>query len=112
MPEHDTMKRGSAMTVTTTPSIEGKKISEYLGPVHGEAIIGANIVKDFTAGVRDIVGGRSGGYQKAREDALEDLYAEAEAHGADAVVSLSFDYEELRGTMIWVNVTGTAVKVE
>lgn len=103
------------MLMTTTETLEGRNVSEYFGPVHGEAVIGANIVSDFTAGVRDIVGGRSGGYQKAlakaRDEATLDLEAEAEEMGADAIVGVRFDYEELRGTMLWVNVTGTAVKL-
>jgi uncharacterized protein YbjQ (UPF0145 family) len=90
--------------------MEGYTVSEYLGTVHGEAVVGANLVSDFTAGVRDIVGGRSDSYQKplgrAREEATLDLEAEAEEMGADAVVVVNFDYEEIRGTMLWVNVTG------
>lgn len=105
-----------SVIVTTTSNVEGHEISEYLGPVHGEAVIGANIVSDFTAGVRDIVGGRSGGYQKAlskaREEAMLDFEAEAEEKGADAIVGVTFDYEELRGSMLWVNVSGTAVSLE
>ena len=101
------------ITVTTTDGLEGRNVVEYRGVVSGEAIIGANIVSDIASGIRDIVGGRSGSYEKkiatGREEALGDLRAEAEELGADAVVGASFDYEEMGEGMLWVNVSGTAV---
>lgn len=106
------------MIVTTTNSVEGSRIGEYLGIVTGEAIIGANIVKDFLAGIRDIVGGRSGAYEKAlrtaREEALRDMAHEARARGADAIIGVDLDYEVL-GTgngMLMVTTSGTAVSLE
>lgn len=106
------------MIITTTNSIEGSRIREYLGIVTGEAIIGANIVKDFLAGIRDIVGGRSGAYEEAlrtaREESLRDMATEARARGADAVIGVDLDYEVL-GTgngMLMVTTSGTAVALE
>lgn len=103
------------MPVTTTNSIEGKEIEDYLGIVSGEAMMGANIVKDFTAGVRNIVGGRSGQYEeeirKGRIEALKDLKAGAKELEADAVIGVSVDYEEMSEGMLWINITGTAVKL-
>ena len=106
------------MVISTTPTLEGRPILEYLGIVTGEAIIGANIVKDFLAGIRDIVGGRSGAYEQAlrtaREEALREMSAEAQARGADAVVAVDLDYEVL-GTgngMLMVSVSGTAVSLQ
>ncbi len=104
------------MIQTTTPSVEGRTIEEYLGVVTGEAILGANIVKDLFAGIRDIVGGRSGAYEeelrRAREIAMEELAAEATARGADAVVGIDLDYETVgQGSMLMVTVSGTAVRL-
>ena len=105
------------MITTTTPSIEGRQIKAYLGIVVGEAIVGANIFKDLFAGVRDIVGGRSGAYErelgKAREIALNEMQQDAAALGADAVVAVDLDYEVLgQGNgMLMVSVSGTAVKL-
>ncbi|NNF29107.1 MAG: heavy metal-binding domain-containing protein [Gemmatimonadetes bacterium] len=106
------------MIITTTPSLEGKPVQEYLGIVTGEAIIGANILKDFMAGIRDIVGGRSAAYEKAlrsaREEALREMATEARARNADAVIGVDLDYEVL-GTgngMLMVSVSGTAVRLE
>ncbi len=104
------------MIETTTPSVEGRTIEEYLGVVTGEAILGANIVKDLFAGIRDIVGGRSGAYEeelrRAREIAMEELAAEATARGADAVVGIDLDYETVgQGSMLMVTVSGTAVRL-
>jgi uncharacterized protein YbjQ (UPF0145 family) len=101
---------------TTTPTIEGRTITEYLGVVTGEAILGANIVRDLFAGIRDIVGGRAGAYEeelrKAREIAMEELAAEASARGADAVVGIDLDYETVgNGSMLMVTVSGTAVRL-
>jgi uncharacterized protein YbjQ (UPF0145 family) len=106
------------MIVTTTPSIEGKRITRYCGGVAGEAILGANVFKDFFAGIRDIVGGRSGTYerelQKAREIALRELEQRAAEAGANAVVGVDLDFEVLgQGNgMLMVSASGTAVVVE
>ena len=104
------------MIQTTTPSVEGRTIAEYLGVVTGEAILGANIFKDLFAGVRDIVGGRSGAYEeelrKAREIAMSELAAEATSRGADAVVGIDLDYETVgNGSMLMVTASGTAVRL-
>jgi uncharacterized protein YbjQ (UPF0145 family) len=105
------------MIITTTPSVEGRGIDDYLGIVTGEAIIGANLVKDFLAGIRDIVGGRSGSYEKAlrsaREEALREMAAEASGRGADAIVAVDIDYEVLGSGngMLMVSASGTAVKL-
>ncbi|WP_135853403.1 YbjQ family protein [Halorussus salinus] len=102
------------VTITTTDGLDGREVSEYLGVVSGEAVIGANVVSDIAAGIRDVVGGRSGSYEKkietGREEAVADLRAEAEDLGADAVVGASFDYEEMAEGMLWVNLSGTAVR--
>jgi uncharacterized protein YbjQ (UPF0145 family) len=105
------------MIITTTPSIEGRSISRYCGVVAGEAILGANIFKDLFAGLRDIVGGRSGTYerelQKAREIALRELQDRAEELGANAVVGVDIDYEVMgqANGMLMVSASGTAVVV-
>ncbi|GIV15023.1 MAG: UPF0145 protein [Armatimonadota bacterium] len=106
------------MLVTTTPSVEGKTIKQYLGLVVGEAIVGANIFKDLFAGIRDIVGGRSAAYeeelQKARSIAMQEMVQRAEAMGANAIVGIDLDYEVLGqgGSMLMVTISGTAVIVE
>jgi uncharacterized protein YbjQ (UPF0145 family) len=106
------------MIITTTPSIEGKRITKYLGVITGEAILGANIFRDMFAAVRDIVGGRSASYErelgKAREIALEDLEDWAAELGANAVVGVDVDYESFGQSngMMMVSVTGTAVIIE
>lgn len=105
------------MIITTTNTIDGRRISEYKGIVTGEAIIGANIVKDFLAGIRDIVGGRAGAYEaslrEAREEALREMASEAKDRGADAVVAVDLDYEVLGSNngMLMVSASGTAVKL-
>ncbi len=105
------------MIVTTTPSIEDKSIRQYHGIVTGEAIVGANIFRDFFAGIRDIVGGRSQAYEtelaKAREIALGEMTDEAAAQGANAVVGVDLDYEVVGqgGSMLMVSASGTAVTV-
>ena len=103
------------MIVTTTPSIEGKRITRYCGVVAGEAILGANVVKDFFAGIRDIVGGRSGAYEKvlaeAREQALREMQDRARALGGNAVVGVDLDYEVINN-MLMVSASGTSVTVE
>jgi uncharacterized protein YbjQ (UPF0145 family) len=106
------------MIITTTSSVEGKRIVEYKGVVTGEAILGANIFKDLFAGLRDIVGGRSASYEKelrtAREVAMSELEATAAERGANAVVGVDLDYEVLgqNNGMLMVSVSGTAVVVQ
>jgi uncharacterized protein YbjQ (UPF0145 family) len=99
--------------ITTTDGLEGHEITDYHGVVSGEAVIGANVVSDIAAGIRDVVGGRSGSYEKkietGREEAIADIREEARARGADAVVGASFDSEEMAEGMLWVNLSGTAV---
>ncbi|HET9569542.1 MAG TPA: heavy metal-binding domain-containing protein [Vicinamibacterales bacterium] len=105
------------MTLTTTPGIDGKTISTYLGIVTGEAIVGANIFRDLFANIRDIVGGRSAAYEqelaRARTIALDELKMAAQQLGADAVVGVDHDYEVLGANngMLMVSVSGTAVKL-
>ena len=106
------------MTLTTTPTIEGKSIREYRGIVTGEAILGANIFKDFFAGIRDVVGGRSVAYEeelrKARELALQEMADAARQQGGNAVVGIDLDYEVVGtgGSMLMVSASGTAVSVD
>jgi uncharacterized protein YbjQ (UPF0145 family) len=105
------------MIVTTTPSIDGKAITRYLGVVAGEAVIGANIFRDLFAGIRDVIGGRSGAYEKtlrqARQVAIDEMIQEAKDLGADAIVGISVDFEGgvHQGTMMMVAASGTAVKL-
>ena len=107
-----------AMLMTTTPSVEGKQIVRYLGVVTGETIIGANVFRDFLAGVRDFFGGRSASYEavlrEAKDTALEEMARQAEALGANAVVGIDLDYETVggSGSMVMVTCSGTAVRVE
>jgi len=106
------------MIVSTTPSLEGRRVRAYLGVVAGEAVVGANIFRDLFAGIRDIVGGRSGAYEKelrhARETAFEELRAAARELGADAVVGVDIDYEVLgkENGMLMVSASGTAVTLD
>ena len=106
------------MIVTTTPGIEGRRILKYHGVVAGEAILGANILKDLFAGISDIVGGRSGTYerelQRARTIALGELEERAKAMGGNAVVAVDLDYEVLgeKSSMLMVSASGTAVTIE
>jgi uncharacterized protein YbjQ (UPF0145 family) len=106
------------MILTTTTAIEGRAVRDYRGIVFGETIIGANIFKDFFAAIRDIVGGRSGTYERvlaeARETALGEMQQRAAAVGANAVIGIDVDYEVIGkdGSMIMVSVSGTAVIVE
>jgi uncharacterized protein YbjQ (UPF0145 family) len=106
------------MILTTTQSVEGRRIVRYLGIVHGEAIVGANIFRDMFAAVRDIVGGRAGAYEHvlgdARRTALDEMAAAAEKLGAGAVVGIDLDYETLGsgGSMLMVTASGTAVVLE
>ncbi len=105
------------MILTTTPEVAGRPISQYLGIVTGEAILGANIFKDLFAGIRDIVGGRSGAYEaelrRAREIAMQELASAAAERGAQAVVGIDLDYETVGqgGSMLMVTASGTAVKL-
>lgn len=107
-----------SIIVTTTPSIEGRRISRYAGIVTGEAILGANVFKDIFAGIRDIVGGRSATYERelrrARDLALAELTEAAVERGANAVVGVDIDYETVggSGSMLMVSVSGTAVVLE
>lgn len=104
------------MIVTTTPSIEGRPVREYLGVVTGEAILGANVFRDLFAGIRDVIGGRSGSYEEvlreARDAALAEMQEEARKRGADAIVGIDLDYETVsQGTMLMVTASGTAVRL-
>ncbi len=105
------------MIITTTPNIEGRSITRYLGVITGEAILGANVFKDLFAGIRDIVGGRSATYerelQRARDIALTELQERAQAAGANAVVGVDLDYQVLGSGngMLMVSASGTAVVV-
>jgi len=105
------------MILSTTHTIDGSPVHEYLGIVTGEAILGANIVRDFFAGIRDIVGGRSAAYEqelrKARDIALQEMSANAVGRGANAVIGIDVDYETVgqSGSMLMVSVSGTAVRI-
>lgn len=105
------------MIITTTPTIEGHPIREYKGLVTGETIIGANFVKDFFAGIRDIVGGRSGAYEsvlrEAKDTALKEMEEHARVIGANAIVGIDLDYEALgaNSSMLMVTASGTAVVI-
>ncbi|MDD2491954.1 MAG: heavy metal-binding domain-containing protein [Bacteroidales bacterium] len=104
------------MLLTTTSTIQGKEIEQYYGLVSYETIIGANIFRDFLAGVRDIVGGRSGSYEevlkKAKEECLREISAQALAMGANAIIGIDLDYETVGngGSMLMVTAAGTAVR--
>ncbi|MES2623294.1 MAG: heavy metal-binding domain-containing protein [Patescibacteria group bacterium] len=104
------------MILTTTPTIQGKEIREYIGVITAENVLGINFVKDIFGGFTDFFGGRSNTYEveikKARELALQELEQNAAARGADAVVGIDFDFEVIgaRGSMLMINVSGTAVK--
>ena len=105
------------MIKTTTPGVDGRAVDEYLAVVTGEAILGANIFRDLFAGVRDIVGGRSGAYEeelrKAREIALHEMEEEAASRGADAIIGIDLDYETVGqgASMLMVSASGTAVRL-
>lgn len=103
------------MILTTTPNIEGKKITTYNGLVSGEAILGANIFRDVFASIRDVVGGRSGSYEdslrEAKQIALDEMRGNAQRLGANAVVGIDLDYETINN-MLMVTASGTAVTVE
>ena len=105
------------MLLTTTNNIEGRTVAEYKALVTGETIIGANIFKDFFAGIRDIVGGRSASYEKvlreAKDTAISEMIDRARAYGADAIIGIDLDYETLgeKNGMMMVTASGTAVKL-
>jgi uncharacterized protein YbjQ (UPF0145 family) len=107
------------MIVSTTTALDGTPVSEYVGGVTGEAVFGANAFRDLFAGLRDIVGGRSAGYERslreARDTAIAEMVSEAEQKGADAVVGVDVDYESIQlgqgGSMLMVSASGTAVKL-
>ena len=108
------------MLITTTNALDGQRVSTYFGLVSGEAILGANIFKDFFAGIRDIVGGRSAAYEdelrKAKDIAMNEMQSQAAALGANAVIGVDLDYETISvgqsGGMLMVSASGTAVLVE
>jgi len=108
------------MLITTTSVVEGRKITQYYGLVSGEAILGANIFKDFFAGIRDIVGGRSAAYEKelrkAKDIALSEMSEQARQLGANAIIGVDLDYESVQmgsgGGMLMVSASGTAVRLE
>lgn len=104
------------MIVTTTNTLDGKKIVEYKGIVTGEVVLGANIFRDFFASIRDVIGGRSGSYeevlQQAKDAALKEITERAQALGANAIIGIDLDYETLGRSMLMVTASGTAVKYE
>jgi len=104
------------MILSTTDNIDGRKVNQYLGVVAGEAIMGANVVRDFLASITDIVGGRSGAYEsklnQAREIAIQEMCENAKRLGADAILGIDIDYEIIRDGMIMVAASGTAVKLQ
>ena len=106
------------MLLTTTPNIQGRKITQYFGIVSGETIIGANLFKDFFAGIRDIVGGRASSYEgvlrEAKESALREMSDQAARMGANAVIGIDLDYETVgaNGSMLMVTAAGTAVRYQ
>ena len=104
------------MLLTTTSHIQGREIEIYYGIVSGETIIGANIFKDFLAGITDIIGGRSGSYERvlkeAKEEAIREMTLQAQAMGANAVIVIDLDYETVGNSMLMVTAAGTAVKIK
>ena len=108
------------MLISTTSVLDGKTVTQYLGLVSGDAILGANVFRDFFAGIRDILGGRSGSYEKvlrkAKQEAIEDMLDQARGRGATAVIGVDLDYETIQvqdgGSMLMVSVSGTAVVVQ
>ncbi len=114
------MSKPAPLLVSTTNGFEGRRITDYKGLVSGDAILGANMFRDFFAGIRDVVGGRSGSYEKvlrkAKQEAIEDMLEQARDLGANAVVGIDLDYETIQvqdgGSMLMVSACGTAVVVE
>ena len=108
------------MLITTTTAVEGRRVKEYLGLVSGEAILGANIFRDFFAGIRDIVGGRSAAYEeelrKAKQIAINEMVQDATARGGNGIIGVDLDYESISvgqgGGMLMVSASGTAVVLE
>ena len=104
------------MLIVTSDQIEARRIAEYLGIVSGDAIVGANMFRDLFARVRDVVGGRAGGYEKAlrgaKEAALEDIAEEAAERGATAIIAVDLDYESVGDSMLMVSVNVTAVRLD
>lgn len=104
------------MLIVTTERVEGRPVAAYLGIVSGDAIVGANMFRDFFAGVRDIVGGRAGGYEKAlrgaKDAAIGDMVEQARGLGADAVIGVDLDYETVGESMLMVSANGTAVRLQ
>jgi uncharacterized protein YbjQ (UPF0145 family) len=104
------------MILTTTPNFEGHRITKYLGLVTGETIIGANFFRDFLAGITDVLGGRSGAYEKvlskAKQTSLREMSERAEELGANAIVGIDLDYETIGESMLMVSASGTAVVIE
>ncbi|HEY0020213.1 MAG TPA: heavy metal-binding domain-containing protein [Longimicrobium sp.] len=108
------------MLITTTTTVEGRPAREYLGLVSGEAIMGANIFRDFFAGIRDVIGGRSAAYEeelrKAKQIAINEMVQEATARGANAIIGVDLDYESISvgqgGGMLMVSASGTAVVLQ
>lgn len=104
------------MLISTTSTLQGKDVEEYLGIVSGEVILGANVVRDFLAGITDIIGGRSGAYEnklsEGRELAIREMTERARALGANAIIGVDLDFETLREGMMMVIATGTAVRVK
>jgi uncharacterized protein YbjQ (UPF0145 family) len=114
--EDNDPKEDSFLLITTTPNVEGQRITAYYGLVTGETIMGANIVRDFLASITDVVGGRSGAYEsklkEARDIAVSEMSSQAQRLGANAIVGVDVDYEVIREGMLMVAVTGTAVRTE
>ena len=110
-----TGRKGTGMLIVTTNAVEGKRVNAYLGIVSGDCIVGANVFRDFFARIRDLVGGRAGGYEKAlraaKEQALDDMVVQARELGADAVIGVDLDYETVGDSMLMVSANGTAVKL-
>lgn len=104
------------MIISTTSTLQGKEIEEYLGIVVGETIMGANVVRDFLAGITDIIGGRSGAYEsklaEGRQIAIEEMKEHARRMGANAIIGVDLDFETLRDGMMMCVATGTAVRVK
>lgn len=104
------------MLIVTCDHVEGRRVAEYLGIVSADAVVGANMFRDLFARVRDVVGGRAGGYENAlrgaKEAAIEDLVDEAKDRGANAIIGTDLDYECIGDSMLMVSVNGTAVRLE
>ena len=103
------------MLLVTTDTVDGRRVVDYLGIVSGDAIVGANMFRDFFARIRDVVGGRAGGYENAlkgaKEAAIGDMIEQAEALGANAVIGVDLDYETVGDSMLMVSANGTAVRL-